>query len=135
MSTEEPQDPAVAAEESKDVIIYYNDSVDSDNITAALALLRHTERRRPDARIVWILEPRQVALGLGMTGQEIAECKGLIQEHFADRGNPFKVLLGGLLSQREIDGVQEKLSEEQRKLVSRRSFLLSQSLESRLESR
>lgn len=135
MSTEEPQDPAVAAEKSKDVIIYYNDSVDSDNITAALALLRHTERRRPDARIVWILEPRQVALGLGMTGQEIAECKGLIQEHFADRGNPFKVLLGGLLSQREIDGVQERLSEEQRKLVSRRSFLLGQSLESRLESR
>lgn len=113
MSTVGPQNP-----EGRDLIIFYNDLVDSDNTTAALALLRHRERRRPDAQIVWIIEPRQVALGLGMTRQEVADCMELIQKHFGGRGNPFKVLLGGLLSPREIDGVQEKLSEEQRKLVS-----------------
>lgn len=109
---------ALAADNNLNLVIYYNDCIDSDNITSALALLRDTQRKAAAAaaggtRIVWILEPRQVALGLGMSKAQTEECKALIKEHFPDRGLPFKVLLGGLLDDDDIDAVRGKLSETQ----------------------
>ncbi|KAG4275185.1 hypothetical protein FPRO04_14431, partial [Fusarium proliferatum] len=42
----------------EDLVIYYNDSIDSDNFAAAMALLKATQWK-PNVRVIWILEPRQ----------------------------------------------------------------------------
>ncbi|KAJ0136969.1 Uncharacterized protein HZ326_20045 [Fusarium oxysporum f. sp. albedinis] len=49
-----------------DLVIYYNDSIDSDNLAAAMALFKAT-CWKPTVRVLWILEPRQVCFGLSMT--------------------------------------------------------------------
>lgn len=109
---------AAADPRNLNLVVYYNDCIDPDNITAALALLRDTQRKTAAAapgntRIVWILEPRQVALGLGMSKQQMDECKALIQTHFPGRGTPFKVLLGGLLKEADIESVRDQLTPAQ----------------------
>lgn len=109
--------PSADRDSNLNLVIYYNDCIDSDNITAALALLRDTQRKAAASpagaagtRIVWILEPRQVALGLGMSKAQMDECKALIAQHFPDRGMPFKVLLGGLLEDEDIESVRHALT-------------------------
>jgi hypothetical protein len=108
-------DAASSVDSAPDLVVYYNDCIDTDNITAALALLRQrtAQRRLGGSRrqtLVCILEPRQVALGLGMSKKQQDDCKALIQEHFPDRGPPFKVLLGGLLKDADIESVKDKLT-------------------------
>ncbi|KAH7323143.1 hypothetical protein B0I35DRAFT_427188 [Stachybotrys elegans] len=93
------------------LVIFYNDFIDSDNLAAALALARATNKRAA-TRVVWILEPRQVSLGLDMTPDQIARCKALLQKYFASRGNPFKLLLGGLLDQHDVDSISDIDAEE-----------------------
>ncbi|KAF5024995.1 hypothetical protein F66182_2946 [Fusarium sp. NRRL 66182] len=99
----------------EDIIIYYNDSIDSDNLAAALALWKATYQR-PNTRLIWILEPRQVCFGLSMTAEQVSKCKELIQLHFPSLGNPFKVVLGGLVNQQDLENI-EGLGEADRKLL------------------
>lgn len=100
---------------SPKTIIYYNDSTDSDNMAAALALCNYT-MNDPTTQVLWILEPRQVALSLRSCKDDVDACKELIKRHFPDRGNSFKTLLGGLLTKKEIDRIQG-LSKKQLDLV------------------
>ncbi|KAH8706414.1 hypothetical protein BGZ61DRAFT_388757 [Ilyonectria robusta] len=100
---------------SEKLVIYYNDSIDSDNSAAALALMRATAGRA-DTRVIWILEPRQVSLGLTMTGEQRVQCLKLIERHFPTRGRSFKVLLGGLLNEADLDGI-DGLSAQDRELL------------------
>ncbi|KAH7160678.1 hypothetical protein EDB81DRAFT_323034 [Dactylonectria macrodidyma] len=100
---------------SSNVFIYYNDSIDSDNAAAALALMRATAGK-PDTRVIWILEPRQVSFGLTMSGEQRVQCLKLIERHFPSRGRPFKVLLGGLLNETDLDGI-DQLSPQDRELL------------------
>ncbi|KAM0352906.1 hypothetical protein ACHAPU_001789 [Fusarium lateritium] len=89
----------------ENLVIYYNDSIDSDNLAAAMALFRATFHR-PSTRVLWILEPRQVCFGLSMTAEQVSQCKSLIQQHFTSLGNPFRVLLGGLINQEDLDNIK-----------------------------
>ncbi|KAL3584449.1 hypothetical protein FPOAC2_14229 [Fusarium poae] len=98
------------------LFIYYNDSIDSDNLAAAMALWKATHKR-PDTRLIWIIEPRQVCFGLSMTAKQVSRCQHLIQEHFPSLGNPFKVLLGGLIEQVDLDNIKG-LTKADRHLVS-----------------
>lgn len=92
--------------ENKDVVIYYNDSIDSDNTASALALALAVAHK-PNTRVIWILEPRQVSLGLSMSKEETARCLELIKEHPSSvRGTHFKVLLGGLLEEKDLASFQ-----------------------------
>ncbi|KAF5008133.1 hypothetical protein FDECE_5569 [Fusarium decemcellulare] len=97
------------------IIIFYNDSIDSDNWAAARALIRATARS-PNTRIVWIFEPRQVSFGLAMSAEQQRRCLELITKHFPSRGKPFKVLLGGLLSDRDVNDL-EGLSEDDKAIL------------------
>ncbi|KAF4447654.1 hypothetical protein F53441_8858 [Fusarium austroafricanum] len=99
----------------ENLIIYYNDSIDSDNLAAAMALWKATFQRK-DTRVIWILEPRQVCFGLSMTGEQVSKCKNLIQRHFPSLGNPFRVLLGGLIKQKDLDD-NEDLSDADREIL------------------
>ncbi|KAM0554715.1 hypothetical protein ACHAPJ_006786 [Fusarium lateritium] len=99
----------------ENIVIYYNDSIDSDNLAAAMALWKATYQR-PNTRVLWILEPRQVCFGLSMTAEQVSKCKELIQRHFASLGNPFKVLLGGLINQKDLDEIKG-LGEAERELL------------------
>lgn len=96
--------------------ICFNDSPDSDNLAAALQWFRIASQE-PDTRLIWILEPRQVRFGLSMTDKEISSCRKLIQLHFPELENPFKVLLGGLLEQDRINEIKG-LKASDRVLVS-----------------
>lgn len=84
-------------------------------MAAALALRNYT-MNDPTTQVLWILEPRQVALGLQSRKDDIDACEELIKEYFPGRGSPFKVLLGGFLTKEEIDRIQG-LSEKQRDQV------------------
>ena len=97
------------------LVIYYNDSIDSDNWAAALALAL-SKCNAPNTRIIWILEPRQVSLGLSMTAEERSECQKLIAQYFPEKGPTFKVLLGGTLNYNEIDAIAG-LSDNDKRLV------------------
>lgn len=103
----------------EDLVIYYNDSIDSDNLAAAMALFKATQWK-PNVRVIWILEPRQVCFGLSMTVDQIARCKELIKQHFPSVENPFKTLLNGDIKQQDIDDIKD-LTDDDRKIVS---FLL-----------
>ncbi|KPA35560.1 hypothetical protein FLAG1_11732 [Fusarium langsethiae] len=70
-----------------------------------MALWKATHKR-PDTRLIWIIEPRQVCFGLSMTAKQVSRCQHLIQEHFPSLGNPFKVLLGGLIEQVDLDNIK-----------------------------
>ncbi|KAH7173706.1 uncharacterized protein B0J16DRAFT_195830 [Fusarium flagelliforme] len=99
----------------ENLVIYYNDSIDSDNLAAAMALWKATYQR-PNTRLIWIIEPRQVCFGLSMTAEQVSTCKDLIHQHFASLGNPFKVLLGGLINQTDLDNIKT-LTEVDRQLL------------------
>lgn len=102
---------------NEDVVIYYNDSIDSDNTAGALALALALVHR-PNTRVLWILEPRQVSLGLSMSKEETARCLELIKEHPSSaRGSPFKILLGGLLEEKDLASF-ECLDASDRELAS-----------------
>jgi hypothetical protein len=98
------------------VVIYFNDSVDSDNLAAAMALMRAMETR-PNTRLLWIVEPRQVSFGLISTKEQQDQCQELIKQHFTTRGNPRKILFGGLLSESDLNGIEE-LTTHDRELAS-----------------
>lgn len=100
----------------QNVVIYYNDSVDSDNLAAAMALMRAMETR-PNTRLLWIVEPRQVSFGLSPTKEQQDECEKVVKKHFPTRGNPWKILFGGLLSESDLNGIEE-LSTHDRELAS-----------------
>lgn len=97
----------------RDLVIYYNDPIDSDN-WAGLKAFNEIYGNGPHFDAIYILEPRQVSLGLKMTPEERDQCQALIKTHFPCRGSPFKVLMGGLLSRDDID----HFSPEEKKLVS-----------------
>lgn len=92
----------VSTPPSEDIVIFYNDSIDSDNTASALALVQSLSCR-PNTRVLWILEPRQVSLGLSMSKDETARCLELLKNHLSPtRGTPLKVLLGGLLEEKDL---------------------------------
>ncbi|EXM12446.1 hypothetical protein FoTM2_013628 [Fusarium oxysporum f. sp. vasinfectum] len=98
-----------------DLVIYYNDSIDSDNLAAAMALFKAT-CWKPAVRVLWILEPRQVCFGLSMTMDQITRCKELIKQHFPSVENPFKTLLNGDIKQQDIDVIKD-LTKDDRKIL------------------
>ncbi|KAF6513020.1 hypothetical protein HZS61_007278 [Fusarium oxysporum f. sp. conglutinans] len=98
-----------------DLVIYYNDSIDSDNLAAAMALFKAT-CWKPTVRMIWILEPRQVCFGLSMTMDQITRCKELIKQHFPSVENPFKTLLNGDIKQQDIDDIKD-LTKDDRKIL------------------
>ncbi|KAL6355079.1 hypothetical protein LRP88_11556 [Fusarium phalaenopsidis] len=97
------------------ITILYNDSIDSDNWAAQRAVIRATSRES-NTRIIWIFEPRQVSLGLNKSAEQQSRCLKLIIKHFPDHGKPFKVLLGGLLTEKDVQSVPE-LSEEDKETL------------------
>ncbi|KAG9497036.1 hypothetical protein J7337_011825 [Fusarium musae] len=99
----------------EDLVIYYNDSIDSDNLAAAMALYRATHWM-PTVHVLWILEPRQVCFGLSMTMDQITRCKELIKLHFPSVENPFKTLLNGGIKQQDIDDIKD-LTKDDRKTL------------------
>jgi hypothetical protein len=100
----------------EDVVIYYNDLIDSDNWVAA-RFLEHAARKNPAMKIIWIIEPRQVAFGLSMTQQQITACTKLLKTYFPSYPNGFKALLGGLLKQDDL-GRLNGVSQDDLDLVS-----------------
>jgi hypothetical protein len=99
-----------------DIFIFYDDLIDSDNWATALFILR-AALKNPSIRVIWIVEPRQVAFGLSMTGAQIAGCQELLKKYFPAYPNTFKTLLGGLLKQSDLDGLKG-LTRVDRDLVS-----------------
>ncbi|SCV61337.1 uncharacterized protein FFFS_15906 [Fusarium fujikuroi] len=99
----------------EDLVIYYNDSIDSDNLAAAMALFKAMQGKL-NVRVIWILEPRQVCFGLSMTADQITRCKELIQRHFPFVKNPFKTLLNGDIKQQDIDDIKD-LTDGDRKIL------------------
>ncbi|KAG4266685.1 hypothetical protein FPRO04_13205 [Fusarium proliferatum] len=77
----------------EDLVIHYNDSINSDNLAAASALLKATQGKR-----------------------NIARCKELINQHFPSVENPFKTLIGGETKQQDIDDIKD-LAEDDRKIL------------------
>ncbi|RBA12815.1 hypothetical protein FPRO05_14091 [Fusarium proliferatum] len=99
----------------EDLVICYNDFIDSDNLAAAMALFKATQWK-PNVRVIWILEPRQVCFGLSMTVDQITRCKELIKQHFSSIENPFKTLLNGDIKQQDIDDIKD-LTDDDRKIL------------------
>ena len=58
-----------------------------------------------------------MGFGLSMTAEQVSKCKDLIQQHFESLGNPFKVLLGGLINQADLNNIKA-LTEVDRQLVA-----------------
>ncbi|KAK7217736.1 hypothetical protein V2G26_005739 [Clonostachys chloroleuca] len=108
--------------QSEDLTIYYNDSIDSDNAAAALALLKEVAQRRPAERVIWILEPRQVAWGPSMGKEESDKCKKLLIKYFPDKYktdyDAFKALLGSRLKEKTLLERQEELRREGQEIPS-----------------
>ncbi|KAF5707528.1 hypothetical protein FMUND_11044 [Fusarium mundagurra] len=99
----------------EDLVIYYNDSIDSDNLAAAMALYRATHWK-PTVHVLWILEPRQVCFGLSMTPDQNARCQELMKHHFPSVENPFKTLINGDTKQQDIDDIKD-LTKDDRKIL------------------
>ncbi|KAM5353438.1 hypothetical protein ACJ41O_000088 [Fusarium nematophilum] len=97
------------------LVIFYNDSIDSDNWAAARALIRATADS-PGTRLIWVFEPRQVSFGLTMSAEQQRRCLELIARYFPSRGKPFKVLLGGLLNEGDVAGIDE-LADDDREIL------------------
>lgn len=95
------------------LVIYYNDSIDSDNWASALALIKATAQKQ-NTRVIWIAEPRQVSFGLFMEKDKQDKCLQLIKEHFPKKQPAFKVLLAGLLREQDI----ANLPDSDREIVS-----------------
>ncbi|KAF5979018.1 hypothetical protein FCOIX_5563 [Fusarium coicis] len=101
----------------ENLVIYYNDLTDSDNLAAAMALFKATNQR-PGTRFLWILEPRQVCFGLSMAMADMDRCKALIAQYFPSQQNPFKTLLNGALKKEEIDDIQD-LTPDDREILEK----------------
>ncbi|KAF4336497.1 hypothetical protein FBEOM_9629 [Fusarium beomiforme] len=95
----------------ENLVIYYNDNIDSDNLAAAMALFKATHQR-PNTRVLWILEPRQVCFGLSMTKAQMDKCKFLIAQYFPSPEDPFKTLLNGALKKEDIDDIQDLIPDD-----------------------
>lgn len=94
----------------EDVFIFYNDSVDSDNAASALALAKVP--LSPNTKVIWILEPRQVSFGLSMSKDDTERCLQLIESHPSYKSEkPLRILLGGLLDEKDAVGVQSDTSD------------------------
>ncbi|KAK2122117.1 hypothetical protein NOF04DRAFT_1316671 [Fusarium oxysporum II5] len=89
-----------------DLVIYYNDSIDSDNLAAASALFNATYQRS-NTRVLWILEPRQVRFGLSMAKADMDRCKDLISQYFPSQKDLSKCLLNGSLKKEDIDVIPD----------------------------
>uniref|UniRef100_A0A8H7NI10 Uncharacterized protein n=1 Tax=Bionectria ochroleuca TaxID=29856 RepID=A0A8H7NI10_BIOOC len=85
----------------------------SDNAAAALTLFKEVAQRRPTERVIWVMEPRQVAWGLSMSKEESDKCKKLLIMYFPDKyktdHDAFKVLLGSRLEEKKLLERQEEL--------------------------
>ncbi|CAH0054135.1 unnamed protein product, partial [Clonostachys solani] len=79
---------------TEDLTIYYNDSIDSDNATAALTLLKEVAQRCPTKR------------GVSMSEEEFAKCKKLLIMYFLDiyktDRDASKALLGSCLKGKKL---------------------------------
>lgn len=94
---------------TENTIVFYDDLTDSDNWAAAIFLQR-AALKSSFTNIIWIVEPRQVSLGLSMTGDQINECKDLLKRYFPLCGDPFKALWGGVVRQDDLDKRKESLA-------------------------
>ncbi|KAF5978997.1 hypothetical protein FCOIX_5565 [Fusarium coicis] len=92
-----------------DLVIYYNDSIDSDNLAAAKALFNATYER-PNTCVLWILEPRQVCFGLSMAKADMDRCEDLISQYFPTQKDLLKCLLNGSLEKEDIDLIPDLTS-------------------------
>ncbi|KAI0183110.1 hypothetical protein EV127DRAFT_447902 [Xylaria flabelliformis] len=99
----------------KDIIIYHNDLTDSDNWAAA-RFVQHAALKSSSIDVIWIVEPRQVSLGLSMTEEQINECRNLLETHFPSYKDPYQPLRGGFLQQSDLDNI-EGLTEHDRHLL------------------
>ncbi|KAI0098190.1 hypothetical protein GGR51DRAFT_538526 [Nemania sp. FL0031] len=99
----------------KDIIVYHDDLTDSDNWATA-RFLQHAALKSPSIEVIWIVEPRQVSLGLSMTEEQIQACRNLLESYFPSLGDSYKVLRGGLLTRSDLDKI-EGLAEHDRYLL------------------
>ncbi len=97
------------------LILFNNDLIDSDNWAAAWAIAV-AARDDPSTEVAWIVESRKVALGLSMTGGQVGKCLQLIKKYFPARGKELKILVGALLSDADVDGL-DGIGDEDRSLV------------------
>ncbi|EXK77963.1 hypothetical protein FOQG_17346 [Fusarium oxysporum f. sp. raphani 54005] len=88
------------------LVIYYNDDIDSDNLAAAMALFKATYQKQ-NTRVLWILEPRQVCFGLSMTKAQMDRCIFLIEQCFPSVKSPFKTLLNGAIKMEDINDIKD----------------------------
>jgi hypothetical protein len=98
------------------LVIYYNDDIDSDNLAAAMALFKATYQKQ-NTRVLWILEPRQVCFGLSMTKAQMDRCMFLIEQCFPSVKSPFKTLLNGAIKMEDINDIKD-LTPADREIVS-----------------
>ncbi|KAF2183302.1 hypothetical protein K469DRAFT_668319 [Zopfia rhizophila CBS 207.26] len=75
----------------ENIIIYHNDLVDSDNWAAAMVMM-HASLKSPSTKVIWIVEPRQVAFDLSMTRKQEMECSKLLETKFSSHGPELKTL-------------------------------------------
>ncbi|KAF4462613.1 hypothetical protein FALBO_10574 [Fusarium albosuccineum] len=108
------QSAEAASIEGKGLIIYFNDAIDSDDLTFALALMKFVSNK-PNVNVIWIIEPRKLFAGAAMANEERKECQDLTRLHVPEHGKPFKMLLAGLLSKSLLDE-RPDLSNEDRNL-------------------
>ncbi|KAI0545600.1 hypothetical protein F4679DRAFT_560570 [Xylaria curta] len=99
----------------KDIIIYHNDLTDSDNWAAA-RFVQHAALKSPSIEVIWIVEPRQVSLGLSMTEKQISACRHLLKTHFPSYKDSYQPLRGGFIQQSDLDNI-EGLTEHDRHLL------------------
>ncbi|KAI1110050.1 hypothetical protein F5Y14DRAFT_455441 [Nemania sp. NC0429] len=99
----------------KDIVLYHNDLTDSDN-WAATSFLASAAFKNRDIDVIWIVEPRQVSLGLSMSEEQISACIRLLEVHFPSYGDPYKALRGGYLQRSDLDNIGG-LTEHDRKLL------------------
>jgi hypothetical protein len=92
-----------------EILVYDNDSTDSDNWATAVTLQRIVPRN-PSVELIWIYEPRHANFECFMTPEQTSACLELIRTYFSSR-NPMKTLLRGDLQLSDLDkleGVTEK---------------------------
>ncbi|KAI1169847.1 hypothetical protein F4777DRAFT_162423 [Nemania sp. FL0916] len=99
----------------RNIIIFHDDLTDSDNWAAA-KFLQHAALKSSSTDVIWIVEPRQVSLGLSMTESEKSACADLIKKYFPSHKDPYAPLRGGFLQQSDLDKI-EGLPEHDRSLL------------------
>jgi hypothetical protein len=100
---------------NKNIILFSNDLIDSDNWAAAWAVAV-AAMGDASTEVIWIVEPRKVALGLSMTSAQLGKCLELVSKYFPGRGKALKVMVGALLSVSDVEDL-EGVTEEERSLV------------------